>query len=77
VELVDNIVSERQAEPRIILPGENEIHYQRRSVDTFGLKSGSRIRVFLLTIQAVKIPVAGLYALGDHGMVPTLFLREG
>jgi hypothetical protein len=69
VEFVHDIVSEREAEPVLILPGKMGIDDLRRPMHAFGLKSGSGIRPLFLAIQAVEVPIAGLHALRDGGMV--------
>jgi hypothetical protein len=43
-------------------------------VDTLGLKSGSGIWTLFLAIQAVAVPIAGIHALGDDGMITVLLL---
>jgi hypothetical protein len=74
VEFVDHIVSERPTQPGIIFPRELGIDYLGRAMDAFGLIPGSRIRAFLLAVQAVKILVAGIHALRDHIVVTALLL---
>jgi hypothetical protein len=44
-------------------------------VDAFGLKSGSRIRVFLPAIEAVEVSGTGRYALRDTNVVTEFLLQ--
>jgi hypothetical protein len=75
VEFIDHVILEREAEPGVILPMELRINYLRRSVDAFGLKSGSGIRMFLPTIEAVEVSGTGLYALRDTNVVTEFILQ--
>jgi len=74
VELVKDIVPERRAAPGVILPGELGIDYLRRTVDAFGLIPGSRIRAFLLALEAIKVSGAGIYSSHNGAMVTELLL---
>jgi hypothetical protein len=74
VNFIDDVVSERPTQPGIIFPRELGIDYLGRAMNAFRLKSGSRIRAFLLAVQAVKILVAGIHALRDHIVVTALLL---
>ncbi len=73
VNLVDKVIPEGKAKPVLVFPRTTGIDDLGGTVNTLGLKSGSRVGVLLLTVQPVSVKAPHLNSL-HRSMVVSLIV---